>query len=81
MSWPAMACGSRCKPPAQVSKNPLPVTAAATAASPQLASMGMVPGLHQAIAARHDRLSRFHLLDRQQAIERKHPPADALPLS
>ena len=24
--------------------------------------------------------SRLHLLDRQQAIERMHPPADALPL-
>jgi hypothetical protein len=34
---------------------PLPVTATATAASPQLAIMGMVPGLHQAIAARHER--------------------------
>jgi hypothetical protein len=57
------------------------VTAAATAASPQLASMGMVTGLHQAIAARHGRPSRLHLFAGQQTIEWMHPPADALPLS
>jgi hypothetical protein len=43
--------------------------------------MGMVTGLHQAIAARHGRPSRLHLFAGQQTIEWMHPPADALPLS